>query len=317
MLSKATKSILSFLVLPLALFGAIQLFSFSKNEAAENETYQHSFNTDYKIYALNIPESLSFANEEVPLQLVDVHEKMDRELLVNTYWQSNTLLYLKRAHKYFPIIEPILKANGIPDDFKYLAVIESGLTPIVSPAGATGFWQIMKTTGKDFGLEINSEVDERYHVAKSTEVACKYLNQAYKKFGNWTLAAASYNMGMGGLNKQLNKQSVDSYFDLKLNSETGRYVYRIIVAKEILSSPNKYGFQFRENQLWTEVQTEPLVIDTSITNLAGFAKEIGLNYKILKEYNPWLRSNKITLKTVKSYTFDIPKKEFLPLLVQN
>mgnify|MGYP003634974057 CR=1 FL=1 len=316
MTTNTSKYILTFLLVPLALFGAVQLFSFAKDEVAENESYQHSFNNDYKIYALNIPENLTFANEKVPLQLVDVKEKMDRELLVNTYWQSNTLLYLKRANKYFPIIEPILKENGIPDDFKYLAVIESGLTPIVSPAGASGFWQIMKTTGKDYGLEINSEVDERYHVAKSTQVACKYLNEAYQKFGNWTLAAASYNMGMGGLNRQLTKQEVDSYYDLKLNTETGRYVYRIIVAKEILSTPNKYGFQYRENQLWNEVQTEPLVIDTSIANLALFAKDLGINYKILKEYNPWLRSNKITLKTVKSYTFDIPKKEFYPLLVQ-
>ena len=315
-MNKFSKYGISFLIVPMALYGAIQLFSFSKDEVAEKETYQHTFNTDYKIYAINIPENLSFAEETVPLQLVDVKEKMDRELLVNTYWQSNTLLYLKRANKYFPIIEPILKANGIPDDFKYLAVIESGLTPVVSPAGATGFWQIMKTTGKDYGLEINSEVDERYHVAKSTEVACKYLNQAYKKFGSWTLAAASYNMGMGGLNKQLTKQGVDSYFDLKLNTETGRYVYRIIVAKEILSTPEKYGFQFREDQLWNQVQTEPLTIDTSITNLALFAKDLGINYKVLKEYNPWLRSNKITLKTVKSYTFDIPKKEFFPILVQ-
>jgi len=315
-MNKFSKYGISFLIVPMALYGAIQLFSFSKDEVAEKETYQHTFNTDYKIYAINIPENLSFAEETVPLQLVDVKEKMDRELLVNTYWQSNTLLYLKRANKYFPIIEPILKANGIPDDFKYLAVIESGLTPVVSPAGATGFWQIMKTTGKDYGLEINSEVDERYHVAKSTEVACKYLNQAYKKFGSWTLAAASYNMGMGGLNKQLTKQGVDSYFDLKLNTETGRYVYRIIVAKEILSTPEKYGFQFREDQLWNQVQTAPLTIDTSITNLALFAKDLGINYKVLKEYNPWLRSNKITLKTVKSYTFDIPKKEFFPILVQ-
>lgn len=317
MQTKFSKYIITFIGLPLALYGAMQLFSFSKNEVVEKEEYQHSFNTDYKIYALNLPSNLLFAEEKVPLQLVDVQEKLDRELLVNTYWQSNTLLYLKRAHKYFPIIEPILKENGIPSDFKYLAVIESGLTPIVSPAGATGFWQIMKTTGKQYGLEINSEVDERYHIAKSTQAACKYLNEAYKKFGSWTLAAASYNMGMGGLNRQITKQKVDSYYDLKLNTETGRYVYRIIAAKEILSTPEKYGFQFRENQLWNKIQTEPLTIDTSITDLASFSKEIGLNYKILKEYNPWLRSNKLTLKTVKSYTMDIPKKEFLPLLVQD
>ena len=314
--TKFTKSALSFVLVPLAMYGAIQLFSFSKDEVAETEDYQHSFNTDYKIYALNLPEQLAFAEEKVPLQLLDVKEKLDRELLVNTYWQSNTLLYLKRANKYFPVIEPILKKNGIPEDFKYLAVIESGLTPIVSPAGASGFWQIMKTTGKEMGLEINNEVDERYHVAKATEVACQYLNDAYQRFGSWTLAAASYNMGMGGLNRQLNKQHVDSYYDLKLNTETGRYVYRIMAAKEILSTPQKYGFQFRENQLWNGVQTEELVLDTTITDLAKFAKDLGLNYKVLKEFNPWLRKNTLTLKTVKSYTLDVPKKEFLPLLVE-
>lgn len=311
-----SKKILSFLIISLSLFGAIQLFSFSKDEIEEKENYQHSFNSDYRVYALNIPQNLAFANEKIPLQLVDVKEKLDRELLVNTYWQSNTLLYLKRANKYFPIIEPILKANGVPDDFKYLAVIESGLTQAVSPAGAKGFWQIMKTTGQDFGLEINNEVDERYHIIKSTEAACKYLNQAHNKFGSWALAAASYNMGMGGLNKQLEKQHVSSYYDLKLNSETGRYVYRIIVAKEILSSPEKYGFQYREDQLWNHVQTEPLVIDSSITNLAIYAKQLGFNYKVLKTYNPWLRSNTLTLKTITSYTIDIPKKEFIPLLIQ-
>lgn len=311
-----SKKILTLLVISLALFGTIQLFSFSKDEITEKENYQHSFNTDYRIYALDIPKNLSFANESIPTQLVDVNEKLDRELLVNTYWQSNTLLYLKRANKYFPIIEPILKANNIPEDFKYLAVIESGLTQIVSPAGATGIWQIMKTTGKEYGLEINNEVDERYHIIKATEAACKYLNQAYQKFGNWTLAAASYNMGMGGLNRQLEKQNVNSYYDLKLNSETGRYVYRIIVAKEILSSPSKYGFQYREDQLWNQVQTEPVIIDSSITDLSVYAKGIGYNYKILKAYNPWLRSNKLTLKTVTSYTLDIPKKEFKPILIQ-
>ena len=238
----------------------------------------------YKIKALKLPPNLNLAGERVPLEQYDIKERMDRELLVNTYWQSNTLLYLKRSNKYFPIIEPILKEHGIPDDFKYLAVIESGLTPIVSPAGAAGFWQIMKSTGKEMGLEINSEVDERYHVAKATHVACKYLQDAYDRFGSWTLAAASYNMGMGGLNRQLTKQQVKSYYDLKLNAETGRYVYRIMAAKEILSDPKKYGFQYRENQLWNGVQTEEVKVSATVSNLALYAKELGINYNILKEY---------------------------------
>ncbi len=313
---KISNRILSLVILPLALYGTIHLFSFSIDELAEKEEQQKSFNQDYRVYALNIPSNISFAEEKVPIQLNDVNEKLDRELLVNTYWQSNTLLYLKRANKYFPIIEPILQANGVPDDFKYLAVIESGLTPVVSPAGATGFWQIMKTTGKEFGLEINNEVDERYHIIKSTEAACEYLIQAHEKFGNWTLAAASYNMGMGGLNRQLEKQQVNSYYALDLNSETGRYVYRIIVAKEIMSNPEKYGFHYRQNQLWNNVETDPMVVDTAIADLALFAKDLGINYKILLEFNPWLRSNTLTSKSENFYTLHIPKREFLPILVE-
>lgn len=315
-MNKISQYVISFIIAPLALYGLASIFSFSVNENANIEEHQRSFNEDYRIYAINIPQGISFADEPVPLNMLDVQEKIDRELLVNTYWQSNTLLYLKRANKYFPIIEPILKKNNVPDDFKYLAVIESGLTPIVSPAGATGFWQIMKTTGKEYGLEINNEVDERYHIERSTEAACKYLIKAHEKFGSWTLAAASYNMGMGGLNRQLTKQQVNSYYDLRLNSETGRYVYRILVAKEIMSNPANYGFHYRENQLWNSVQTDTLLVDTSIANLALYAKQLGINYKILKDYNPWLRSNTLTLKTVSSYTLDIPNKKFYPLLLE-
>ena len=193
----------------------------------------------YNVYALDVPTDLNFAGEQLPLDNPDIYERMDRELLVNTYWQSNGLLMFKRAQKYFPIIEPILKENGIPEDFKYLAVIESGLTNAVSPAGARGFWQIMKTTGRENGLEINSNVDERYHLEKATKVASKYLKEAKAKFGNWTLAAASYNAGKAGIGRRLEEQNVSDYYDLLLGEETGRYMFRIVALKEILNNNMK------------------------------------------------------------------------------
>lgn len=254
-----------------------------------------------------MPERLEFCNERVPLERPDIKESFDRELLVNTYWQSQALLFIKRSHKWFPIIEPILKKNNVPDDFKYLAVIESGLTNAVSPAGARGFWQFMKSSGKEFGLEISDEVDERYHVEKSTEAACKYLKKSYAKFGNWTLAAASYNCGIAGLSRQLKKQNQDSYYDLLLNSETGRYVYRIVAVKEILDEPKKYGFQIRKKDLYYLEPTLSIEIDTSIEDLVGFCDTLSINYKQLKYYNPWLRKPNLRNPNSKKYQFKIPK----------
>ncbi|HLT51457.1 MAG TPA: lytic transglycosylase domain-containing protein, partial [Arenibacter sp.] len=201
-----------------------------------------SDNSGYRITPIEIPEDLNFAGEAVPFEDPEIMERVDREFLVNAYWQSNALLLMKRAHKFFPIIEPILAKNGIPDDFKYLALAESGLQNVVSPAGATGFWQIMPATGREYGLEINKNVDERYHVEKSTEVACRYLKKSKERFGSWTLAAAAYNAGAGGIQKFMGIQKVDAYYDLLLGEETGRYVFRILAIKEILSNPEKYGF---------------------------------------------------------------------------
>lgn len=295
----------------------IQFFTASVNEEKEDLTFTELFQKDYKIYSLNLPKKLTFADEEIPLNLADVKEKLDRELLVNTYWQSNTLLYLKRANKWFPIIEPILKREGIPDDFKYLALIESGLTNIVSPAGAAGFWQIMKTTGKESGLEINDAVDERYNLEKATLVACNYLNTAKQKFGSWSLAAASYNMGMSGLEKQLEKQQVNNYFDLLLSEETSRYLYRILAAKQILSAPAEFGFNFREKDLYSHIETSVIQVDTTIDNLAVFSKSYGINYKVLKHFNPWLRQNTLPNLSRKVYQIQMPKEEFKTILVNN
>lgn len=266
---------------------------------------------DYNVYALEMPEGLNFAGEPVPIENPDIYERMDRELLVNTYWQSNGLLMFKRAQKYFPIIEPILAKNGVPDDFKYLAVIESGLVQTAkSPAGATGVWQIMSATGRENGLEVNKNVDERYNIEKATEVACDYLKKAKASLGTWTKAAAAYNAGNYGIAKRLKEQGVTGYYDLLLGEETGRYVFRIVALKEILSHPDKYGFNFNSSHLYKKVPTYKVEVDTAVTDFSQFAKRFGINYKILKLHNPWLREPHLNNKSRKSYLIEIPKEGF-------
>ena len=291
------------------LLSIMSIFSFSSKEHAENISVLNSLKEKYTIFAIPKPSStIYFANERVPLENPDIWERYDKELLKNTYWQSNTLLLHKRAAKYFPVIEPILKKNNLPDDFKYLALTESGLENVTSPAGAKGFWQIMKSTAKEFNLEVNSEVDERYHIEKSTQVACDFLNSAKEKFGSWTLAAAAYNMGRSGLLKQMNRQKSYTYYDLLLNNETSRYVFRILAIKEIIENPKKYGFQFRKEDLYKNIPTYELMVDTSISSWADFSKEYGINYKILKLHNPWLRESYLTNKLKKKYYIEIPQK---------
>lgn len=268
--------------------------------------YRMHMQDNYKVYSLPSPTQLTFADVAVPLEAFGVREKLDRELLVNTYWHSNTLLMYKRTNRWFPVIEPILAKHGVPDDFKYLAVIESGLTNAVSPAGATGFWQFLKSTGQSYGLEINDEVDERYHVERSTEAACLYLNDAYAKFGDWALVAASYNMGMGGVNKQLTRQKVGSYWDLLLNEETGRYVYRILAIKEILNNGSAYGFVVRPSDLYEPYTTREVVINSGVNDLADFAIEEGVNYNILKTMNPWLRQSYLNNPKKQEYLLKLP-----------
>ena len=265
---------------------------------------------DYNIYALEIPKTLDFSGEALPVNTPDIRERMDRELLVNTYWQSNGLLLFKRSHRYFPVIEPILKSYGIPDDFKYLALIESGLQNVTSPAGAKGFWQIMKATGKEYGLEINSNVDERYHLELSTHVACNYLLKAKEKFGNWTLAAAAYNAGIRGVSNELERQQVTNYYDLLLGEETGRYIFRVVALKEIISNPKKYGFNFSETDLYAPIPTTKIQLDTAVTDFVQFARKLGLNYKQLKLHNPWLREEFLNNKSRKLYTLEIPEKGY-------
>ena len=264
----------------------------------------------YKVYALDLPDTLSFAGEEVPLHSPDLRERMDRELLVNTYWQSNMMLLLKRANKYFPTIEKILIEEGVPTDLKYLSVIESGLENVVSPAGAKGFWQIMRNTGREYGLEVNTNVDERNHIGFSTRMASQYLKKAKDKFGSWTLAAASYNRGMSGIQRNLNLQKVESYFDLRLGQETSRYVFRILAVKEIIENPPKYGYIFEDSDLYYSVPVHYHGLDTAISNLTTFAQKMGVNYKILKIHNPWLLQNHLNNRSRKYYEIAIPEKGY-------
>ena len=298
-------------------FASIKVFTASTFEGKEKEQFESNFHNNYKIFALNLPEEIDFANESVPLNLIDVKEKMDRELLVNTYWQSQTLLLLKRSNRYFPVIEKILKEEDVPEDFKFLALMESGLTNVVSPAGATGFWQLMKDAAKERGLEVNSTIDERYHLEKSTRAACAYLKEAKERFGSWTLAAASYNMGMTGLSNQMERQKATNYYDLVLNEETSRYVFRILAAKLIISNPKDYGFIYRDQDLYGPLRYKEIKVSTTIENLADFAFENGINYKTLKYLNPWLRDGYLANSSGKTYTIQIPTEPLSDVLVHD
>lgn len=271
--------------------------------ATTNATKQKSI-TDETVS--DFPVKLDFAGEEAPLKISDVKERFDRELLVNVNLHASTILAIKRANRAFPVIEPILKKNGIPDDFKYLAVIESGLVNAVSPAGARGVWQFMPDTAKERGMEVTENVDQRYDLEKSTEAACSYFLSAKGKFGSWTLAAASYNGGMSGVNKQIGIQKVSDYYDLLLTEETSRYVFRILALKEIMENPVKYGFTIASENLYQTLPTRKIEIDSSITDLANFAKSQGINYKILKIHNPWLRETKLINDSGKKYQIEIP-----------
>lgn len=279
-------------ILGIVLVGS--LFIYATATAVKEQVY-----VDY-------PKQMNFAGENVPYKMADVQERLDREMITNMNYHTNTILVIKRANKVFPIIEPILKKNGVPDDFKYLAVIESSLVNAVSPAGARGVWQFMPATAKEKGMEVNDFIDERYDLVKSTEAACAYLKSAYAKFGSWTLAAASYNGGMGGMSKRLDEQQVETFYDLLLPDETSRYVFRILALKEIMQNSAKYGFAIPQEALYKEVPFKTIQVDSTINDLAGFAKSQGINYKILKLHNPWLRDKSLPNKSKKVYDIVIP-----------
>jgi hypothetical protein len=274
-------------------------------ESSEGERIQLLM-PESKVRLFDLPEKISFAGEVVPLNKQDVFERFEREIYVNAYWQSNMILLMKRSSKYLPTIERILNENGVPEDFKYLAMAESGLMNVVSPAGARGFWQIMPATARENRLEVSNDVDERYHLEKSTLAACRYLKSAYAKFGNWTSVAASYNMGMTGLRKRKEEQSFENYYELFLNDETSRYLFRILAFKEILENPQKYGFELGSKDYYQQPLYMELKVDQSIPNLAQWAIRHNSSYKELKIHNPWLRSSKLNVSKNKDYMIKIP-----------
>jgi peptidoglycan lytic transglycosylase D len=280
------------------------LYSYSKKDS---EMRQKEFNDNYAVYALELPATIDFAGEHVPMTIIDVKERLDRELLVNTYWQSQTLLLIKRAARWFPVIDSILILENIPSDFKYIALAESGLMNVVSPSGAAGYWQFLPSTGMEYGLEITEEVDERYHVELATKAAINYFKSSYGQFNNWTLTAASYNMGTAGLQKLLNKQKVNNYYDLLLPDETSRYIFRILALKLIHSNPEAYGFQIRNRDLYAPYSYYNITVDSSISDFVDLCNATEINYKQLKLLNPWLRKPFLINSHLKMYTIKISK----------
>lgn len=288
-------------------------FQFTENETSRYKESPYRF----EISQPEIPSEVFLFGERIPLDNFEVYERLDREIIVNSFWHSATILALKRANRWFPVIEPILKANGIPDDFKYLAVAESNLDNVVSPAGATGFWQFIKSAAIEYGLEVNNEIDERYHVEKSTEAACRYLKDAYNKFGSWTMAAAAYNAGMGGIDKWSGLQKTNNYYNLVLGIETSRYILRIAALKIIMENSQKYGYNLNENDLYKPLKFKEVVLDSSVTDFADYATSLGINYKTLKVYNPWLRDTFLKNKSGKKYILKIPEEGSIKLIGEN
>lgn len=282
------------------------LFFFGTRKAPEK--YSRDFKDNYRIYNTPLPEKISFANEPVPLYIPDVKERLERELLMNVYYQSQTILYFKRANRYFPMVEEVLRKNGIPDDFKYIALVESGFQNVVSSSAAVGFWQFVEPTAKQYGLEVNEEVDERYNIIKSTEAMCKYFKRAYSVFNNWTMVAGSFNMGIVGILNQVKLQKVNSFYDLYLNNETSRYVFRILAFKDVFENPEKYGYYILKEQLYPPFKTYTIKVNTPIKDLVGFALSRNASYKDLKTFNVWLRKSYLTNKTGKTYFIELPVK---------
>jgi hypothetical protein len=276
-------------------------FTATPSEKILQDTFY--LNKPYKL-----PVNVTFAGEKMPLDNFDTRESLERELLTSAYRHSSTMLIIKRANRYLPAIEKILKKNDIPDDFKYLAAAESEYSNMISPAGATGFWQIMQETGKEEGMEINSVVDERYDVERSTQFACDYFKKSYEKYGNWTLTAASYNGGRAALDEQIGIQHQNNYYDLLLSEETARYIFRAVAYKLIISDPAKYGFDITKKELYPELKYYEVKVDTAVSSFSDFAEHFGTNYKLLKLLNPWLRKPYLTPQSNKVYLLKIPEE---------
>jgi hypothetical protein len=285
--------------------------SFSKIQYSESDYTDGNF----RVLGLNIPSKLDFAGELVPQNDYEIKESLEQEFFANKSWKNSSLVLFQKAQKWFPLIEPILKREGVPDDFKYIAVIESHLSNVISPMGAAGFWQLMPNTAQGYGLIVNQEVDERYDVEKSTLVACKHFKDAYRYFHNWTLSAAAYNVGIGGIQKALKKQDTDNYYDLLLNNETGSFVYRILAFKTLLSNPKHFGINTKFKKSANFPSFKIIKVDSSITNLSAFAKHLETNVITLKTFNAWLTGDKLSNPEKHSYQFKIPKNKNLDLSI--
>ncbi len=295
------------------LLGYILIEKFTQTLKSEITTLPDGYHN----VLIRVPTTFEFCGEKVPLYDEEVRENFDKELYINVFRHSATSLIIKRGEKYLPIIEQILKEEDVPNDMKYIAVIESGLENVRSFAGAEGYWQFMEETAKEFDLEISKEVDERFHIEKSTRAACKYLKRSYKKFGNWTLVAASYNRGMGGMNAALRNQNSISYYDVALNNETARYIYRALAFKEIMQNPEKYGFTIPKELRYPPVKYRKITIDSTVNDISALAAQYGMSYKTLKYHNPWLLMNKLTfdekdIKQKKTYTLFVPQNPPMP-----
>lgn len=253
-----------------------------------------------------IDAGLDFAGTPLPLERVGVRERMERELLIGSFRHSSTFLTLKLSGRWFPVIEPILVDSGIPVDFKYLSVIESGLTNAVSPSDARGFWQFMEPAAKEFGLRVDRDVDERYHVEKATRAACAYLNEAYRRYGDWLLAAASYNMGMSGVSKRLEEQAGQAYWDLMLNEETARYVYRLYATKQVMAFPERHGFLMEAEDWYAPIRSRDTILVDGVDDLVQWSVDQGVSYNALKTMNPWLRSDRLPIADDQYYVIRLP-----------
>lgn len=301
-------SIIAIILASLAIAGEAFIFA-TRKEDNSDEILTRAIRADYRIYAPPLPDTLYFCGERVPLNLYYVRESLDRELVSNMYYQSNTLFNIKRAARVFPTIERILREEKVPEDMKYLCVIESGLQCVTSPAGANGYWQFMKATGQKYGLEINDEVDMRNDLEASTRAACRYLKDLKRRFGGWAEAAAAYNCGEGGLGKRRANQQQVSYYELLLNQETQRYVYRILALKIIMQHPQDYGFYVRRCDTYPELPYEEVPLNGKDVDLVDFAISHGTTYKVLRMQNPWLTSSTLKNKDNKSYKVRIPTKK--------
>ncbi len=274
------------------------------NRVIETQTGPH----EVYFKSAKLPEKLDFANEKVPLENFDVLESLDRELLITANFHSQTILYIKKSNRYFSVIEPILKKNEVPDDFKYLALAESGfIDKVVSPAGAVGIWQFMKTAAIENGLEVNEEVDERYNIEKATEAACKYLKKSYSEYKNWTMVAASYNAGIHGVNRQIDAQDSKNYYDLLLNEETSRYLFRILSLKLVMGNPEQYGFKISNDEKYPIIPFTDVKVSGGVSSFTDFARENKTNYKLLKYFNPWLRLPYLKNPKQETYSIKIPE----------